>query len=885
MIVAVVLWRRQRPSESPKAQATGSAGHVAAAHVPLARDRLGRRVAGVVLLDGAAAPRVAVRIDDTAPVLSDANGRFDLGVQRIARHVVISEPPRLVGAFAAIDLADPTVDAEHVTLMLHPCTASLHGTVRDAAGGAIAHARVALSAFGDMPGTGTEAGDDGGYDLCLSPGAVEIDVSADGYATESTPLQISGRMRRDFQLVPEAPVVGRVVRAQDHEPVPGARVMLFSEDMVDGFVILHATAGDDGRFRVTGAPPGRFSIVAWADHLASARPVPVVAELGAPANEILCEVAPAPTVSGTVLEDGKPAAGKQVALAPTDVRASRWTPTDAISAADGTFAIAPVQPGTYNAWASGEQIAQPIEVKTADVTGVKLEIARKASISGLVTHDGKPVDGADVHTDYDGTKSDATGYFTLRDLPPGAHQIYAASKRLGVFTHGPTITVAAGEQKTDVAIEMDLAGSIAGVVVDQDGTPVSGAMMNFSLVHGQDHGTATTAEDGTFVATGLSGGGEYVFDVIARDATFSMRHYTPAEGKRFAPVALRDGQTHVTGVRVRVHRDHGTLAGHVTTAAGAPVADAVVRVYAKTPGVSFATITIAAPISTDAAGAFAFHDLPAGRFTVTATTPHGKESADNVAVGTANLVLQIAAPGSIDGTLVGFREVPDVVARRDGGTGAGYRALVTGSSFTIRDVPPGGYVVSAGDMQQHVELAAGGRATVTLSLLAPGAVTGTVVDDHQQPVAGLPCGASTDFDGSIVTDAAGHFRIDNVPAGVRTVFCGTQTVGAWTETAIVEGQTAHVDLVVRPLRPRPSRAGFQLERQFMDVVVASVEPGGPADKAGVMVGDYLVSAAGMMPVQYLSLQDFEELSPGTVVQLTLERGDKQLTVSLTLLAR
>ena len=61
-----------------------------------------------------------------------------------------------------------------MTLVLHACTASLHGTVHDAAGGAIAHARVAASAFGSTPGAGTEAGDDGGYDVCLSPGRVEI---------------------------------------------------------------------------------------------------------------------------------------------------------------------------------------------------------------------------------------------------------------------------------------------------------------------------------------------------------------------------------------------------------------------------------------------------------------------------------------------------------------------------------------------------------------------------------------------------------------------------------------------------------------------------------------------------------------------------------------
>jgi class 3 adenylate cyclase len=471
IVVAVVLWHRQRPSASPAAQATRAAGHSAAGRVPLARDRPGRRVAGVVLLDSAAAPGVAVRIDDTAPVLTDASGRFDLGVQRIARHVVVSEPPRLAGAFAAIDLADPTVDAEHVTLMLHACTASLHGIVRDAAGGEIAHARVAASADGIVPGAGSEAGDDGSYEMCVSPGTVDILVTADGYASQETPIAISGRVRRDFQVVPEAPVVGRVVRAQDHEPVPGARVMLFSEDISSGFVYLYATADDNGRFRITGAAPGRFSIVAWADHLASPRPVPVVAELGATPDEVVCEVVPAPTVSGTVLEDGKPVAGAQVALMPTDYRASLWTPKDAVSAADGTFAIASVQPRTYNAWVSSEQIERPIEVKASDVTGVTLAITRKASISGVVTHDGKPVDGADVQTDDDAAKSDATGHFTLRNLPAGAHGIYAASKRLGVFTPGPTITLAAGEQKTDVAIEMDLAGSIAGVVVDQDDKP------------------------------------------------------------------------------------------------------------------------------------------------------------------------------------------------------------------------------------------------------------------------------------------------------------------------------------------------------------------------------------------------------------------------------
>ena len=64
--------------------------------------------------------------------------------------------------------------------------------------------RVAVSAFGGMPGAGTEAGD---ADPDLGPRASRLPV------------------------IPEAPIVGRVVRAQDHEPVPGAQVMLFSEDI------------------------------------------------------------------------------------------------------------------------------------------------------------------------------------------------------------------------------------------------------------------------------------------------------------------------------------------------------------------------------------------------------------------------------------------------------------------------------------------------------------------------------------------------------------------------------------------------------------------------------------------------------------------------------
>jgi hypothetical protein len=92
-----VVWRRHGTASSPHAAGTGSAAKAIATHAVPQRELPGRRIAGVVLLDDAPAPGVQVRTAGAAPVVSDASGHFDLGVQRIARHVVVAEPPNVIG--------------------------------------------------------------------------------------------------------------------------------------------------------------------------------------------------------------------------------------------------------------------------------------------------------------------------------------------------------------------------------------------------------------------------------------------------------------------------------------------------------------------------------------------------------------------------------------------------------------------------------------------------------------------------------------------------------------------------------------------------------------------------------------------------------------------
>ena len=69
---------------------------------------------------------------------------------------------------------------------------------------------------------------------------------------------------------------------------------------------------------------------------------------------------------------------------------------------------------------------------------------------------------------------------------------------------------------------MNLASSLSATVVDPTRAPESGAHLRFSLVQGQDDGEATTDDDGTFKATAMSGGGDYMFEV--RAMATSPRH-------------------------------------------------------------------------------------------------------------------------------------------------------------------------------------------------------------------------------------------------------------------------------------------------------------------------------------------------------------------------
>jgi hypothetical protein len=435
-----------------------------------------------------------------------------------------------------------------------------------------------------------------------------------------------------------------------------------------------------------------------------------------------------------------------------------------------------------------------------------LKVDKLGSIAGRVVRAGQPVDGAQVTVGKLYTTSDGEGAFVISNIKPGTYNVGGDSQRLGAFTKGPSIELAAGEQRTGVDVELELAGAISGIVVDQNYAPVPGVFVSFSLLHGRDFGIATTSDDGTFHARTLSGGGEYTYEVHASQR--SPIAFRAAGSVPFAPVTVKDGTTSVEGLRIRIQVDHLAIAGRVVDATDHGVADLTVRAV---PAGRQGPNTSAPTTTTDASGAFALHDLPAGKYDITAHGAQGDAHDDGVDAAGGDVVLHLTGLGSVEGALTDFSDPPEVVLfRGDRNDHPLLTPTITATSFHVADVPAGIYYViakaKAGFDESTITVAPGAPTKVTLRQRGFGAVVGTVRDgETHAPVGGLSCSATSDdriLDSlrrqndagkPVTSDASGGFRIDHVLEGATTVTCsGDKT--AKGHVTVVKSDTARLDL-------------------------------------------------------------------------------------------
>jgi protocatechuate 3,4-dioxygenase beta subunit len=271
----------------------------------------------------------------------------------------------------------------------------------------------------------------------------------------------------------------------------GQIVELVSTRAGEAQPVARAISAQDGSFVLEGLDEAEVAI--WADakegvgYLATAKPGQENADVA---------LGPGRFIEGKVVSGaGKGLEGALVSA----IYAERSRFFETLTTPAGTFKLGPVPPGSYAVVAMSSGLL-PDHSRTAEEEGPPLELKLHVprSLSGTVTHLGKPVAGAKVALDGEHRKrkaeTDAEGKFVFVRLRPGEYELEAKAAEGSALVHA---SVAADADRTGLTIEIARGARLSGFVRDGLGNPVAGAKV---LARGEDRKTQreTSGPDGAF---------------------------------------------------------------------------------------------------------------------------------------------------------------------------------------------------------------------------------------------------------------------------------------------------------------------------------------------------------------------------------------------------
>lgn len=868
-----------------------------------------RRIAGHVTFRGAPVAGAIVRLgnaltdvppsrgggrvgDEVTRVKTGADGSFDFGERPAASFMVSAEAEGKTPASVAIGTGDPTARTEQITLELGGCTSRIYGSIVDSSGGGVSKARLRVVGLG-----GVDASATGEYSLCVPMGDSRVRVEADGYGTVDMPIHLVGELRHDFELVPESVLVGIVVD-EAARPIPYARVVAVPQAVEQPhFLGDGATRADgDGRFRIANLAPGRFLLAASADGFGSTSPKAAIATPGGADHEITLVVGTHARISGRVLMNGQPVQGAHV-----NARDKTLLARGAYSQPDGKFILDGVPYGKVRLGAEPYEIAaiKDLVVDKPVIEDVIIEVAQLASLRGRVLRHGQPVADANIQSSLGlSARSDALGAYELQGLPGDQIQVTAqAFGATNAFSPFTTVKLAPGKV-TEHDIELTGGAEVHGVVVDQAGAPVPNVYV--LLVDGRgDLGESMTDRQGEFACTSMLGGGDYRVSVYPSPGA---RHGFALVGGRNEAISIPNGDAVIKRVEIAIEHAPLAISGRVVDDKGVAVAD----VHVEAIGNGAAMTTLLPSIRADGNGAFTIANLAKGTYTLHAHAGDGGEAEiPNVAAGATDVEIKLVRPGSIEGELVGFSTVPRVHARQvTQRLLIGNEAVIEGSTFSITGLTPGKYVVEAlaGDENdgKSVEIRSGQVVKVQLRSRGKGRVEGLVYEfGSHAPIPNMNCVAAQSLGGQAgevppgpaeatsITDAKGAFSIA-APIGKARVMCfapdGSFSV-AGGDAEVAAGAPGKIELAAVRAVPPPSDVGFAIKPLTLPLVIASVDPAGPAKAAGLLPGDKLLVIDGAVLTNLLpssAMMLAWNHRPGSTLTLGIERDGSPLTLKLAI---
>lgn len=543
-------------------------------------------------------------------------------------------------------------EGNSLTVRLESGGVVLHGTVRDATGGALAGATVHVGA-GDPFANGAEfdaslstiAGEDGEYRISVEPGVHNVVARFPDYAEDRRWVRVEATTQRDFALLPGGRIEGTVVRGADGNAVAFARVSMTprgGQPTTGGEAA--ATTDVAGRFVIEGIEPGELELHAYAESGRTSSGTVLELGPGGYRTGVELRLEAAPAAYGVVVLRSDPSVAVEGATVLAQSGAAAWVsePTDT----SGGFVLPALAPGEYQLSVDApgyipNNLAATLRVADGDVEGLVLEVEAGTTVFGQVVEGGSDT-SVRVEVDLEGlppaqgmprignafvsTRCDAEGRFELGPVTTGELTLVAEDPTRGT---GRAQTTASQDGDPPVLIELSAATGLEGRVFGTDGPreglriaavrldrPASVVPPTARVSASQ--ASVRTKADGSFRHAGLEPG-TYLVQVLDASSVLAVEGEPPV----VAVVADTWAST-----RIELADPSGVLTGQVINADGSPVADAVVR--ASLPSLSTERTL------TDEDGAFEFGGLPVGegiRLRVTDASPGGTFVDEEAQVG------------------------------------------------------------------------------------------------------------------------------------------------------------------------------------------------------------------------------------------------------------
>ncbi len=427
-------------------------------------------------------------------------------------------------------------------------------------------------------------------------------------------------------------VAGTVTASTDGKPVGRILVEALRTTAEGNLEVVSSAATQaDGTYQVAGLFPGdykmRFSATGFrtvfhARALTWTGGLPVTADSGQITADVDAVITGKPaTITGSVDPgDTLDKVVTTVAVRPLAGKSQGKTIAKVKTNAAGAYTIPnlPAPAGYLLVFtASGYQ---PTTLQTDVNGGAKrfepsvLLSAGLGQIVGTVTDGTTPLGGITVSTTVNGAAlstgtptTGQVGQFVLGQLPtPATYVITFSGPGYGQTTE----VVDLGPGKSNNALKVVLAkgtGNVTGVLVDSTGKGVGGAVV--TVGGAADPPTTTTLTNGavgSFSLAGLPSPGTYTL-------TFTLAGFAAAT----VPVNLT-GTAPVAPLRVVMAAALGRISGKVTGPGGAPVIGATV---VATDGKRKWPVTTTAASGSTPSGGYVIDQLPAGAYTITATSP------------------------------------------------------------------------------------------------------------------------------------------------------------------------------------------------------------------------------------------------------------------------